>query len=122
MLLVLLCSGCLSQPPRDLDELFVQDSTYYAPETMEPFQGVVYRSFPDDPDRIQLEATMKDGTWNGELTIYHETGRIHMQGELVDGVQCGGWVENEDENPPASLYEELKQDLESLVMYPECPQ
>ena len=88
---------------------------------MLPYSGPVFRDFPGAEGRVQIEATLSEGTWEGELTVYHETGRIRYQGDMAQGTQCGGWVEQDDPDTPGSMYEEIKQDLESLVMYPECP-
>ena len=89
---------------------------------MLPFSGPVFRNFPGEDGRVQLETTMRDGTWEGELTVYHETGRVRYQGEMSGGAQCGGWIENEVAAEPESVYEAIKEDLESLVMYPACPE
>jgi len=119
--LCLLVGACVGPAPRDLAELIVEDSTYLDPDTRTPYTGSVFRSFPERPGQTQLESRLADGTWHGELTVYHSTGRVRYQGEMSAGVQCGGWVENEESRPPGSLYEEVKEDLESLVMYPPCP-
>ena len=115
--------ACDSLPTRDLDELIVQDSTYLDPETMRPYSGRVLRHFPGDEDgRVFLEATLRDGTWKGELTIYHTTGRIRYQGEMSGGARCGAWTENENPVEPENVYDAIKEDLESIVLYPECPE
>ena len=88
---------------------------------MLPYSGPVFRNFPDDDDRVLLRATLKGGTWEGELSVYHETGRVRYQGEMAGGARCGGWIQNEAPEEPESVYEAIKEDLESLVMYPECP-
>lgn len=115
-----LCA-CAPTPTRDLDELIVQDSTYLDPGTMLPYSGRVERYFRGDEGLLQLEATLRDGTWAGELTVYHESGRVRYQGEMSAGAQCGGWIENENPTEPESVYQAIREDLESLVMYPECP-
>ncbi len=108
-------------PAREIGELVVQDTTYLDPGTMLPYSGRVFRNFPGEEGRPQLEATLRDGTWEGELTVYHESGRVRYQGEMSGGARCGGWIENEAPTTPESLYEAIKEDLESLVMYPACP-
>ena len=118
---LLALAGCQG-PPRELTELVVQDSTYLDPETMLPFSGRVFRNFPGEDGAPQLEAVMRDGTWEGELTVFHETGRVRYQGEMSGGARCGAWVENESPTEPESFYEAIKEDLESLVMYEECPE
>ena len=106
----------------DLATLVQQDSTYVAPDTHEPFTGRVYRRFPDEPGRNELEGVLKDGVWDGELTVYHPSGRIRYQGELHRGAPCGVWVENREDEPPGSLYQELKQEIESMGVYDPCPE
>lgn len=113
--------ACAQTPPREITELVVRDSTYLDPETMLPYSGRVFHSFPGEDGRIQLEATLRDGTWEGEFTIYHETGRLRYEGEMSGGTQCGAWSENENPVEPESVYEAIKEDLESLVIYPDCP-
>lgn len=113
--------ACTRTPPRELTELVVQDSTYLDPETMLPHTGPVLHTFPGDEGRVQLEATLRDGTWEGELTVFHQTGRVRYQGEMSGGARCGAWVENENPTAPESAYEAIKEDLESLVIYPDCP-
>ena len=105
----------------DLATLVQQDSTYLTPDTREPFTGRVYRRFPDKPDQNQLVGALKDGVWEGELTVYHASGRIRYQGELHRGAPCGVWVENREDGPPGSLYQELKQEIESMGVYDPCP-
>ncbi len=46
---------------------------------------------------------------------------MRYQGELVDGEHCGAWLEDRGENPPADLPTEVMEEIESLAMYPECP-
>ncbi len=113
--------ACMQIPPREITELVVQDSTYLDPETMLPYSGPVFRNFLGEEGRTQFEATLRDGTWEGEFTVYHETGRIRYQGEMSGGTQCGGWIENEDLVEPETVYEAIRQDLEALVIYPDCP-
>lgn len=117
----MLASACGPARGRDLEELVLRDSTYLDPSTLEPYSGPVYRVFPDDPERIQLEGRLREGAWNGELTVYHANGRIRYQGRLVDGAQCGAWIENATEEAAPSLYEEIVGEIENLSVYPECP-
>ena len=115
-------SGCSEPRGRDLGELVVRDSVYLDPETLVPYSGPVFRVFPpEDGGSLRLRATLRNGAWEGEMTVYHSTGRIRQQGETAGGAKCGGWTENDQPVAPASLYEEIKADLESLVMYAPCP-
>ena len=116
---MLALAACAQAPPREITELVVQDSTYLDPETMLPYSGPVFRNFPADEGGTQFEATLRDGTWEGELTIYHETGRVRYEGEMSGGAQCGAWIENENPVESESIYEAIKEDLESLVIYPD---
>lgn len=119
LLLVMACTP--AQPPgRELRELVVRDSTYFALETMEPYTGRVYSTFLEYPDRVQIEGELLDGTWNGALRVYHPDGRIRYEGRLEGGVRCGAWTENTDPRPPANPYEELVTEIESLGLYPPC--
>jgi hypothetical protein len=113
--------GCVSEPRRDLDDLVVRDSLYFAPEAQEPFTGEVVRHFRDEPDKVQLRGQLRDGTWNGELVVYHSNGRIRYQGWLADGAPCGAWTENHDPDPPEDILTELKQEIEAIGLYPPCP-
>lgn len=115
-----LCA-CTPTLTRDLDDLIVEDSTYLDPGTMLPYSGRVVRYFRGEERVRQVEATLRDGTWEGELTVYHSSGRVRYQGEMSAGAQCGGWIENENPTEPESVYQAIREDLESLVMYPECP-
>jgi hypothetical protein len=90
-------------------------------ESMEPYSGFVEKGFDDDPDQVQLRGEMLDGTWEGEITVYHDNGRVRYLGSLSKGEKCGEWIENRDAKPPANVLVELKQELESLGMYPACP-
>ena len=121
--LVLVCviaAACSTTPERDLTELVLQDSTYYAPETMEPYTGDVLKYFTDEPDKVQLTGSLRDGTWHGELVVYHPNGRIRYLGSFLEGERCGAWTENQDPDPPGSVFEELKQEIESIGLYPPC--
>ncbi len=87
---------------------------------MEPYSGRVFRPFDDDPTAIRLSGSLKDGRWNGELTVYHPTGHIRYQGELMAGERCGAWLENRDEDPPGDVLAQVMEEIESLAMYPPC--
>jgi hypothetical protein len=120
-LALLLAGACFQGRPANLDTLVLQDSTYLAPGTREPFTGRVVRYFPGDSGRVQIEGTLRDGTWEGELTVYHRSGRIRYQGRLAGGAPCGAWTENREDAEAGNLYLLLKQDIESMGIYPPCP-
>ena len=121
-LLPILLLGCGATETRSLDELVVVDSTYLVQATGEPFSGRVVAQWPERfGGGSRLEARLVDGTWEGEFTLYHSTGRIRSQGVMAGGAPCGGWVENENPAIPESPLQEVTEELESLVIYPECP-
>ncbi len=105
----------------ELETLVLADSTYLDAASHAPFTGRVFRRFPDDSTRIQLRGTLVDGTWEGPLEVYHANGRIRYSGALHAGAKCGEWIENRDEEPPDDIYASLMQEIESLGMYPPCP-
>lgn len=117
-LAVMACSAYT--PERELSELVIQDSTYFAPETMEPYTGDVIKYFSDEPAKVQLEGSLLDGTWQGELVVYHPNGRMRYMGSFSNGDRCGAWTENQDPEPPESVFEELRQEIESIGLYPPC--
>ncbi|MDP2959135.1 MAG: hypothetical protein Q8N53_22125 [Longimicrobiales bacterium] len=114
--------GCAGTRPVDLATLVQRDSVYLAPGTLEPYSGAVVRHFVDEPDRVQLEGRLEDGTWEGELTVYHRSGRVRYQGSLSKGAACGVWVENRKDEAAENLYRELKREIESMGVYPACPE
>jgi len=114
-------SACQELTSRDLSELTVRDSTSFHPESLEPYNGAVYRRFADNPEQVLLTGVLRNGTWNGEMTVYHPSGRVRYQGEMANGTQCGGWLENEDDTEVDDAFEEIKRELESLAIYPACP-
>jgi hypothetical protein len=123
LLLLALAIGCGAPeagPPRELSELALRDSTYFAPETDLPYSGRVTSTFVLHPDRTQVEGKMLDGQWHGELRIYHRDGRVRYEGRLEHGVRCGVWTENTDPRPASNLYEELVTEIESMGIYPPC--
>jgi len=122
LLVLILLGACSIEPPaRDLGELVARDSTYYAPETMEPFTGRVFRPFPGDSTREEIVGRLVDGTWHGELIVYHPSGRIRYMGSFDHGQRCGPWTENQDDMENATSFRELVSDIESLAIYPPCP-
>ena len=121
-LAALAIASCSGPPSRPLTELVVRDSTYFDPATGLPFSGRVFHDFGGEEGGRQLEAAMRDGTWEGELAVYHPTGRIRYEGEMSGGARCGVWVENENPVEPQSAYQAIREDLESLVVYAECPE
>jgi hypothetical protein len=114
--------GCSSEPPRNLGDLVVRDSLYFEPGSEGPFTGEVVRYFQDEPEKVQLRGMLQDGTWNGELIVYHSNGRVRYQGALADGAPCGPWTENRDPDPPEDILAELKQEIEAMGLYPPCPE
>ena len=107
--------------PRALDELVIRDSVYLDPETLTPFTGPVFSLFEEDPGAEQIRGELRDGVWSGEMTVYHENGRVRYMGSFDSGERCGPWVENRDADPPEDVLTELKQEVESMGLYPECP-
>ncbi|MCH2469911.1 MAG: hypothetical protein MK486_07830 [Gemmatimonadetes bacterium] len=99
----------------------IRDSTYVDPETLVPYTGRVFRTFEADQRRQQIQGVLADGIWDGELIVYHENGRVRYSGSFANGERCGPWLENRDAEPPKDIFFELKQDIESMGLYPECP-
>ena len=120
LLIVLLAACAEATFPRALDELAIRDSTYVAPETLVPYTGRVFRMFTIDPGMPQIQGEFVDRIWEGELLVYHENGRIRYTGSFANGERCGPWLENRDAEPPQDIYAELKQEIESMGLYPEC--
>ena len=120
LLVLLVLSACVGSAPRDLSELVVEDSVYVSADTRLPYSGRVFRVFPDQPGKVQLEGSLLEGTWNGDLTVFHANGRIRYMGSFAQGDRCGPWTENLDSLPPVNLYDELVRDIESMGIYPSC--
>jgi hypothetical protein len=120
LLVLLLLAGCGASARRDVSELMIEDSLYVSTDTGLPYTGTVFRTFPDQPENVQLEGALFDGTWDGELTVYHANGRIRYMGSFTEGDRCGPWTENLDSLPPVNLYDELVRDIESMGIYPPC--
>lgn len=76
--------------------------------------------FEDDPEKPQLEGGLVEGAWDGEFVVYHENGRIRYAGAFAKGERCGPWIENRDAEPPEDIFTELRQEVESLGIYPAC--
>lgn len=119
---VALLVGCSAEPDaRDLGDLVLQDSTYLVPETMEPFTGPVFRVFSNDTTKTELEGGLLDGTWHGELVVYHPSGRVRYLGSFANGDRCGPWTENTRDEEPGSVYDQLVSEVETMGLYPPCP-
>jgi hypothetical protein len=118
---LLLATSCGHRAATDLDALVRRDSVYLTPGTLEPFSGPVVRYFEKDPGHVQIEGVLQDGRWEGEMTVYHESGRVRYQGRLSRGAPCGTWLDNRDDEPAGSVYEELTKDIASMGIYPPCP-
>lgn len=116
----LLVGACGAAAPRDLSELVVEDSLYVDPNSERPYSGPVFRAFADDPPRIQLEGELLNGTWEGELIVFHPNGRVRYMGSFASGERCGPWTENADSVAPANLYEDFVREVESMGLYPPC--
>lgn len=121
LLLVFTVSCRHLRATRDLDTLIRADTVYLDPNTHEPYSGPVKRYFHDGKKRVQIEGTLKDGMWEGEMTVYHESGRIRYQGRLSRGAPCGTWLDNRDDESSGSVLEELQRDIASMGIYPPCP-
>lgn len=120
--MLLAAAACANGPPADLSTLVQQDSVYLTPDTGEPFTGRVFRRFADKPDANQIEGALQDGRWEGEFTAYHPSGRVRYQGRMHEGAPCGAWVENRDDEEAEDIYQALKQEIESMGLYPPCPE
>lgn len=117
-----LLAGCSGRGPRrDLRELVVQDSTYFAPETMLPYTGRVFRNFLDDSTRVEIEGAMLGGDWHGAFSVYHRSGRTRYAGSFDRGERCGPWTENSFDREPEDAYEALLSEIGTLALYPPCP-
>jgi hypothetical protein len=104
--------------------LVVRDSVYLVPETMEPYTGDVFKPFPDGAGEaageVQIEGHLTEGYWDGEILVYHPNGRVRYMGSFAMGEKCGVWTEDQDPDPPGSVFQELKQEIESMGLYPPC--
>ena len=118
---LLLTVSCLGHGAADLDSLVRLDSTYLVPRTLQPFSGRVVRYFPGGRRHVQIEGTLRNGVWEGEFTVYHQSGRIRYQGRMSKGAPCGAWLDNRDDEPAGSILEELERDIRSMGVYPPCP-
>lgn len=121
LLLATLLSSCAGPEARDLTTLTVRDSLYVDPGSGEPFTGPVVRGFPDEPEELQLAGALLDGSWHGEFLVYHPNGRVRYMGRFHAGSRCGAWTENADSTLNESIYEDLVDEIESLGVYPPCP-
>jgi hypothetical protein len=118
-LLFVFAASCGGPPPRDIAELSVVDSLY-VDAGGSPFTGRVFRSFPDSVRQVQLEGSLRDGLWEGELVVYHANGRVRYMGSFVAGERCGPWTENADSVVVESVYDQLVREVESMGLYPPC--
>lgn len=120
---IVLCVACADRPaPRDLSTLTVVDSVYVDPASGVPFTGPVFRPFAADPEHAQVEGALLEGQWHGELRVFHPNGRVRYMGAFDAGARCGPWTENADSLPDGSVYERLLDEIESLGVYPPCPE
>lgn len=118
-LLLASAASCGGTPPRDLGELSVVDSIYV--DAMgSPYTGPVFRSSPDPVHRVQIEGSLRDGLWEGELVVYHANGRVRYMGSFAAGERCGPWTENADSVAVESVYDQLVREVESMGLYPPC--
>lgn len=117
--LMLPLSGC-EAPPRELTELQVVDSLYVDPATGAPWSGPVVRYFEEAPEDVQIVGALLEGSWHGELTVYHPNGRIRYMGSFDRGDRCGAWTENADSTDLGSVYESLIREVETMGIYPPC--
>ncbi len=120
-ILLVLTASCGHVRARDLDTLVQTDTVYLTPDSHEPYSGPVVRHFRDGSGHVQIEGTLENGMWEGEMTVYHESGRIRYQGRLSRGAPCGTWLENRDDESHGSVLEELQRDVASMGIYPPCP-
>jgi hypothetical protein len=97
------------------------DGTYFAPETMTPHSGPVFRPFPGDTARAEVRGTLLDGVWHGDFAVYHPSGRLRYAGSFSRGEKCGAWTENLADREPGNVYDELLSETETLGLYPVCP-
>lgn len=121
LLFMVLATSCRHLRTRDLGTLVRADTVYLDPSTHQPYSGPVARYFDDGSGHVQIEGTLEDGMWQGEMTVYHPSGRIRYQGRLSKGAPCGTWLDNRDDEPHGSVLEELKRDVASIGVYPPCP-
>ena len=116
------CRGIDVRAPRDLSELVVRDSLYFDPVASEPYTGPVFRPFRDDPTRNEVVGRLVGGAWHGEMVVYHASGRVRYMGTFDHGERCGPWTENKFDREPEGLLDELRTEIETLGMYPPCPE
>ncbi len=111
---------CSDRVATDLSVLQFVESVYVAPAIAEPFTGSIVRYFAAQPDEVQLEGTLRDGAFDGELVIYHPNGRVRFMGSFRAGERRGSWAENADSNTTGSAYQVLQREVETLRLYPAC--
>lgn len=114
--------GCAGDSPRSIETLVVHDSVYVDPASGLPYSGPVYRRFADQPTMNQVEGTLREGLWHGAFRVYHPNGRVRYMGAFHGGARCGPWTENADSTAVADAYALLVNEIESLGVYPHCPE
>jgi antitoxin component YwqK of YwqJK toxin-antitoxin module len=53
-----------------LDTLIQEGDVFFAPETMEPYSGPIFRPFPQDTSVIQIRGVLEDGRYEGWVERY----------------------------------------------------
>ena len=85
LLTVILAGGCTAasqEPPRNLDDLILEEGRYLDPRTGEFYTGSALKMAPDDEARIAMELNILDGVFHGSYTIhnpelYYIAGPLH---------------------------------------------
>ena len=108
---VILVGGCAAasqEPPRNLDDLILEEGRYLDPRTGEFYTGSALKMASDDEARVAMELNILDGLFHGSYTIHNpelyyiagplrtERGAIvirekmYEKGEFHRGVKTGG--------------------------------
>ena len=98
LLMLTSCSGPPESSARNetytyLGDLVATGLVYRDPRTLEPFNGLVFSTFPPDSRRIRMRGRLVDGLLSGDVELFAPDGQeVWTSVKYVSGHECGVWT------------------------------
>ena len=87
--LFLAVGACGDPDPRSLDALVQREGRYLDPEDFRPYSGPVFSTYQDDPEAVEMSASLVNGRFEGPYERFYPDGSVFSRGAYQEGVWHG---------------------------------
>lgn len=88
---LLALTACSGREGRPVDELVLDGGRYLEPETMQPYSGLAFATFNDQPSVVAQRLSLRNGTYHGPFEAYFHNRKLSAREYYEDGVRHGAY-------------------------------